>query len=117
MEEKQVSYEMYRDQAVQIYTVLRKKADICIVVGIIWTLLGVILTCIFLFPEMSIWFLLTSLFTLGGAWWLRDSIKKVQSLKREYKLRLERATETLTELGIFMSIPDEDYTRFDDWYQ
>lgn len=102
-------YAELRDNAVRLYLEERQRRRKFIVIGVALFLI--------LFFNFGFTFFPRRLLRFVILWWIADCFCKLHEAKANYRYRLYRAVETLTELGIFMDIPPEDLHRFDGVFQ
>ena len=110
------SYEKMRDEAVTKYRQDRK-------INLIYFCIGVagLVVSFRIFWELllsrNIMFLVAALFVLFFLAWCYSCIKKFSKLKQDYRYRLNRAVEIMSNVNVFMQVPKEDLERFDRFWQ
>lgn len=110
------SYEKMRDEAVAKYRQDRKLNRIYSCIGVA----GLVVSFrIFweLLLSRNIMFLVAALFVLFFLAWCYSCIKKFSKLKQDYRYRLNRAVEIMSNVNVFMQVPKEDLERFDRFLQ
>lgn len=110
------SYEKMRDEAVTKYRQDRKIILIYFCIGVA----GLVVSFrIFweLLLSRNIMFLVAALFVLFFLAWCYSCIKKFSKLKQDYRYRLNRAVEIMSNVNVFMQVPKEDLERFDRFWQ
>lgn len=110
------SYEKMRDEAVAKYRQDRKVNRIYFCIGVA----GLVVSFrIFweLLLSRNIMFLVAALFVFFFLAWCYSCIKKFSKLKQDYRYRLNRAVEIMSNVNVFMQVPKEDLERFDRFWQ
>ena len=110
------SYENMRDEAVAQYRQNRKANLIFLCIGIVGLTVSFCIFWELIISGGNILFLIVALFVLFFAAWCISCIKKFSDLKRDYRYRLNRAVEIMSNANVFMQVPKEDLERFDKWY-
>ena len=111
------SYEKMRDEAVAKYRQDRKINLIYLCIGIV----GLLVSCCVFFELVlsggNVLFLVAALFVFFFLVWCYSCIKKFSKLKQDYRYRLNRAVEIMSNVNVFMQVPKEDLERFDRFWQ
>lgn len=111
------SYEKMRDEAVEQYRQNRKTNRIYLSIGIAGLSVSFCIFWELIIAHTNVLFLIVALFVLFFAAWCISCIKKFSDIKRDYRYRLYRAVEIMSNANVFMQVPQEDLERFDKWYR
>lgn len=113
---KMPSYEKMRDEAIAQYKNNRRANRIFLLIGLV----VLVPSAIYFYQALmskDISLIFSGLLTFLSAWWTRSCFRKIPELKRAYRYRLQRAVETMSNVNVFMRIPEEDLKRFDRFWQ